>query len=513
MPQEVENKEVKGNIEQKAKSDVIDSKKIDLYINNNDNDQEQGISLMNIFGYLKRRFHIFIYVILITFILGLLIPYIVYYIKDKKDVAVAVLALDYEGAEQGLAPDGSSLDISYIKSSYIIQNALSSVELSKNVSVASIQSNIVITGILTDATKETQEKLDNLLEVKSSEYAKLLQTFTLEYRAQYIITLNNGFKDGNSKTKLPSEEVSILLSSIIESYVKYYNDTYLDHTLPNNQLGAVDTDTLDYLDILDEIYSSLTYLEGYCEAKSHYLNDFRTSDGLSFSDLASVIYTIKSSDIDYIYSYIYLNNVFKDSHMALTNYKYQKREATLELSEVNESITTIKNSIDNYKTDKVVISSTDNNQLQEVEITSDYYNELVGRLTALNNQKSTLEERITILDNRITKLEGEPATAEQVAKASEYVDNALNNAKSIYNIVNKHSQELFSSNAYNNSFMHTIITSEADSLKDNLKLFAIGAGAGLFIGLVIWFSDAFILEFKNSKKDLDAKEASINNEK
>ena len=304
-----------------------------------------------------------------------------------------------------------------------------------------------------------------------------------------------------------------MLSSIIDAYSRYFNDTYLDHSLPNNQIGAIDTDTLDYLDILDEIQSSLTYYEGYCNEKSTYVKDFRASDGLSFEDLASVINTIKSSDIDYIYSYIYLNNIFKDSHMALTNYKYQKREATLELSEVNESITTIKNSIDNYKTDKVVISSTDNNQPQEIEITSDYYNELVGRLTDLNNRKSSLEERITILDNRITKLEGEPATAEQVAKANEYVNSALNNAKSIFSIVNNHSKELYSSNAYNNSFMHTIITSEVDSISDYAKLFLIGAVAGLFIGLVAWVGDAFILEFKNSKKEFDAKEAMINNEK
>ena len=493
-----DNEELVKQEEVKEES-ILDSKKIDLYINNKDN--EQGISIMNIFGYLKQRFHIFIYVILITFMLGLLIPYMIYSFTGKDDSAVAVLGLDYSGADSGLAPNGSNLDISYIKSSYIIQNALSDVTLSKEITVAQVQSNLTITGILTDSTKRQQEVLDKLLEEKSNEYAKQIQNFMLNYRSQYIISLDSVFKSGNSKIKLSSDETSRLLAAILNAYADYFNEAYLDDSLPNNYIGAIDANTLDYLDILDEVQFSLSYLESYCDSKSSYVSGFRASDGLSFNDLSSIIRTIRSSDIDYIYSYIYLNNISKDSYMALTSYKYQKREATLQLSETNEAITTIKNSIDNYQTDKVVISTTDSNQVKEVEITSDYYNELVGRLTSLNNQKSTLEERITILTNRINRLEGAPATDEQVAKAGEYVDSALENARRIYDVVYSHSQELFSSNAYNNRYMHSIITYESDSITNYLKIFVIGAAGGLFIGIVAWGIDAFVLEFKNSSKE------------
>ena len=473
MPEEIKTNE-------QTNETLADSKKIDLYINNNEGDSEAGISIMNIFGYMKQRFHIFVFVILITLIIGLLVPVLMYEVKGNKEQAIAVLGLDYNGAEEGLAPDGKALDISYIKSSYIIQNALNSVKLHKEVSTALVQANLVITGVLTDGTKQKLEIIDKLEAAKSAEFAKLIQDFSLEYRAQYIISLDNEFIDGRKKITLSSSDLNHLLAAIVSAYNDYFNETYQDHKLPTNNMEAIDINTLDYLDVLDEVSTFLTSLESYCATKANVIPGFRASDGMSFVDLVDVIHTIKESDIDYIYSYIYLNNVSKNYSEQLANYKYQKRQANLELSEVNENIATTKNSID---------------------VTSDYYNELVLSLTSLNERKSALEERITVLDNRITMLEGAPATAEQVNKAESYVASAISNANNIYNIVNNCSNELLSSNAYQNSYMHSIVTSEASSIKDSLKLFAIGAGAGLFIGVAIWAVDAFILEVRNNKRE------------
>ena len=210
------------------------SKKIDLYINNND-DAEQGISIMNVFATLGKRFHVYIFVMIIGLFAGLLVPTMMYTFKDKTETAVTVLSFDYDEAEEGKAPDGSDLDISYIKSSYIIQNALSNVTLSKDVSTAQVQSNLTITGILTDETKQKIEIVNKLEELKNSDYAKLLAELELKYRAQYIISINNIFKDGNNKVILPSTDLSHLLSSIMNAYSEYFIETYQDKVLPLRQ--------------------------------------------------------------------------------------------------------------------------------------------------------------------------------------------------------------------------------------------------------------------------------------
>ena len=142
-----EEKKLKAK-EQQSES-LADSKKIDLYINN-EKDEQQGISIMNVFSRLKKRFHIYGFVMLIGLLVGLLVPTIMYVAKDKNDTAVAIVGLDYEGAEEGLDPKGEKLDITYIKSSYVVQTALNNVVLPQKVSASQVQSNLKITGILTE---------------------------------------------------------------------------------------------------------------------------------------------------------------------------------------------------------------------------------------------------------------------------------------------------------------------------------------------------------------------------
>ena len=190
MPEEKEALKPKKKAKEEAQS-LEDSKKIDLYINNNQEDQEQGISIMNIFSTLGKRFKIFGWLILCTFLVGLLVPTLIYQFKDKNEQAVSILSLDYAGAEVGKDPYGNNLDITYLKSSYIVNNALNNVTLSKKLSTAQVQNNIKITGILTDETKQQKEILDKLLEEKNNEYGKLIQQFVLRYRPQFIITVDN----------------------------------------------------------------------------------------------------------------------------------------------------------------------------------------------------------------------------------------------------------------------------------------------------------------------------------
>ena len=500
MPEE---KKKEPNVTNKEES-LADSKKIDLYVNNGD--EEQGISLMNVFATLGKRFRLYLWVMIIGLMAGLLVPTLMYSFKTKRDSAIAIVGLDYENAEQGLAPDGSKLDISYIKSSYVVENALKKVTLSKKVNTAQVQSNLVVTGILTDETKQKLDILEDLKEAKNNDYSKILQNLELQYRAQYIISIGNVFKDNNKKTIVPSEDLAKLLNAITTSYAEYFIETYQDRNLPDNRLNALRTDTLDYLDILDEINDSLEYLQEYCEKSEEIIPNFRSTSGVSFKDLASQIEMFRNGQIDYIYSYIYLNNVSKDTDLQITKYQYQKRQAELELNEINANIIDLENAITNYQFSITKVPAPDGTSWTEIEVKDEQYNALVNRLTELNEQKSTLEERIKILQDRITKLGGAEATAEQKEKAQGYVNSALATAVSFYDLVNKSAQELFASNAYQNKYMHTVVTSESEKFSESLKSFLIGAGVGLGLGLVLWISDAFIIEFKAVKKANEARE-------
>lgn len=502
-----EEKEVKA-LEKQDNESLADSKKIDLYINNNQEDQEQGISIMNVFTTLGKRFHLYVFVMIATFLLGLLVPTLMYTFKDKRESAVAVLGFDYEGAEQEKAPDGSPFDITLIKSSYIVQNALDNVTLTKKVTTAQIQSNITITRPLTDDTKRMQEVIQELKDAKHNDYAELVKNFQLKYRNQYFIFLQNGFSENNgrNKVKLDTNDLNHLLSAITNAYNDYYVDTYLVKSLPDDLLSAVNEDTLDYLEILDNVSASLDYLARYCNDRAASLPNYRTKDGVSFADLSNIISTLQSVDIQYIYSYIDLNNIYKDKLVLKTYCEMQKKQAELDLAEENTHIATLESSIASFPTGSISIQAQDGTQTN-VPYVNPEKNKLELELTAANENKSALQEKIKKLEDRIAKLDGPEATAEQKAKADEYVSNALVDARKVYTTVSNNTEELFNSNAYQSRYMHKITTSDSERFSESLKLFLIGAAAGLAVGLVAWVADAFIIEFKAVKKANENKEA------
>ena len=143
----------------------------------------------------------------------------------------------------------------------------------------------------------------------------------------------------------------------------------------------------------------------------------------------------------------------------------------------------------------------------DVPHTEEEYNKLVLELVNLNERKSELAEKISTLTDRIAKLDGTPATDAQKQEADAYVAKALADSRSIYELVNKSSQELFGSNAYKSVYMHAVTTTDNERFSDNIKLFLIGAGAGLAVGVILWVADAFILEFRAVRKANEAKEA------
>ena len=505
MPKKEEQLEQKKVVNEN--DNLTDSKKIDLYINNNDKDEQQGISIMNVFSRLKQRFHIYLWVMVSTLLVGLLVPAMIYTFKDKKESAVAILGFDYGGASEGQAPDGNALDITYLKSSYIVQNALNEVTLSKQVNTAQVQSNLEITGILTDETKRQMEILDSLKEGKSEDYGKMLQEFTKQYRTQYVISLKNGFVDGNNKVRLSNDDLSHLLSAVAKSYHEYFVETYQDIELPANEVAAIDVDFLDYLELLDKASASLTNLQSYCTNRAGLMGGFRSDEGLSFEDLSAMIGTLRDSKINDLYSIIYLNNIAKDRYLLLTSYKNRLEIVKNQLDVVDANIATTEDAITKAAAaeDVVVVTSTDGTS-QTYHLKSAYYNQLLGERLDLLASKSSLEEEQALLEYRISILEGPEATPEQKAMVEDGVEDILETTKGLFTKVTNASKQLFTSNSYQYRYMHYITTYESEKFSDNIKLFAIGGGVGLLLGVAIWVIDAFALEFRAVKKANEALE-------
>ena len=94
------------------------------------------------------------------------------------------------------------------------------------------------------------------LHIKNNDYSKILQNLELEYRAQYIVSIGNVFKDGNRKFTVPSEDLSKLLNAITTSYSEYFIETYQKIQLPSNPLNSIGVAPIDLISILQALKKS-----------------------------------------------------------------------------------------------------------------------------------------------------------------------------------------------------------------------------------------------------------------
>ena len=490
--------------------------RIEVYLKNDEIavPEEAELSLLNVFNNMKKSFRLYAWVMLLTFTLGLVIPYLSILFKKNYETVSAVITYEYAGASQLKAPDGSNLDVGFLKNSRIISDALRDSHLSKTISVNSISENISISRMLSSDTRQQLEIMEKVNEANSTtndpqKYIDAVNGVNYSYKNQYIITLKNGFGNEDDAVSLSGEELSILLNNIIDSYQEYFFENYDNFKLPDNTIEDINLDELDYIEWMDNMDDILEHLSSYCTStvKSEYYNYRSAIDGLSFADINKMINLIKSVRVDYLYSYLYYNSISKDKDSLVTKFKYQKRTLNHTLNTVIENIKSGEELIAGYKNSNILINRPSTDGSEAADITSksitDYYNNLILKQENLYNQKTSLELRIDNLDDKIQGY----TNAENSAASISIVENEINEVNKIvrqlYSLTRRHAEDIINGEAYKNSFMSKINSTFYGGFFEagNIKIILIGGAAGLFLGFALWFGYSFIKEWK----DADAK--------
>lgn len=475
---------------------------------------EMELDLMNVFSNMGKKKRIYIWVIILSVLIGLFVPILIFYQNKKIESVSAVLTFTYPLATNLKAPDNTDLDVGFIMSSHIVQRALSDLMLSDKLSISSVSSNINVKRMLADETLQQLEILERfdsatLNTTNTDSYVNMVNGIEYSYKPQYIISLENGFRSGNGSKKifLSGEDLSNLLNHIISEYKLFFFETYEEFEIPDNRISDVSLSELDYIEWLDSISEILDSLNEYCKntARYGYLNFRSPSDGISFNDISRIINLIKKVRIEYIYSFVYYNYLSKDSENTVTKFDYKLRELNRSLEVINSQIKNGAILISNYKNDNILVARQKNESEEPSELNAtsvtDYYNGLILNQASLFKKRSDLQlivKNITDKRNGFSKKTGSAKNLETAEKEMGELENVL---QSLYELIKFHAEEIVESISYTGSFISSIdavYTSSSIFSKDSLIKLATGAGIGFFIGLLLWGLDGLILEFKNS---------------
>ena len=494
-----------------------EKQQINLIVNRPSEEGVTEIDLARVFRNMRKKLRIYIWVMLLCFTAGVCAALLLYQVSKKPLTVSSVVTLKYDVVKRNssgrvnsrtpvkdlTAPDGKELDLSQVTSSYVLQTAMDGLTLSQPVTLAELRDNIQIDRILTEDSRRKQEVASRMIDDKTSGAYTQVQNIDLTYINSFVVSLTNGF--GQKKVMLTDTELRLILDRVMAAYNEYMVSTYADLRLPDNEIDAIDIQAQDIPESLDMLRTAVQNLYSYCASEPSSIRSYRSwRTGRSLNDLMADLQTVRAVNVNYLYAYVYANNIVRDHDDIITSYQYRLRNLQTKLAAVEEKIATNQNILDNYKNDEIFVSMQESDTSRSTKTTTDYYNSLIIEQADNFNSVAKLEEQIADIEDKLEKLDAAKTDTSLVidpAKAEAELSSVIDICRRAYDQISEQFQEIIDSPSFTTYADHSVAQGESKGLFSAAKKIALGGFAGLFIACGFWFLSGIAPEFRLKKED------------
>lgn len=421
-----------------------------LQVENNEG-EEEAIDLVNIAGYMKQKWKFFAYVLVIAVCTGFILAVAVQGLQGifgEKSYATAVINFSFEGIDEGKDPSGGLFDVTKLKSTTVINDALEELGWDGG-NVEEIRANLKIQGVIPDSVKQ-QIAVINTVAEDAVEYYTTIEDLNY-FPSQYTVTLQRC-------KGMSGDETRELLDAILLSYRKYFMDSYAGMTALGFAMEVLDVRAYDYMQASDMIGNELDVIEDYVEAKAQEAPNFRAnSTGLTFGDLASSISTVRRLDLNNFISFVQTNNLTRDAGVQIDYYNYQIKQYNLEIQELQTQRSNVDRTIEAYEKNPVIVMS-NQESVTETTQTDEYYNSLLQQKLDLNREISELNTALNETYDMVNALNASEQSLkeEDYAYADSLLDSLLTTVESWGKLVQQTTEEYFEAELYANAYRISI---------------------------------------------------------
>lgn len=458
---------------------------------------EEGISLRELLLILIHGKKTIIWLTLVVFLISVIGATVAPNIKiGTKGTIQTAVQLYFGGIEIGQNPAGGNYDVNEIKSADVLQNAIDNIDFgSHKVPLEKLKSNISFQAVVPDSVAKT---LENLKEIKDDEI-KMQQLEKLDgYSDIYIVKLNLADDLG-----LNEEQGRMLLDNIILEYKEQLIDKYGDNAVLADVFASdVDLEQYDYIQAADILNDQLERMELYVNNHMPQTDVDSTVTGVNPADISSALASIRTVDMERIYTMIGAFYLTKDPAKVVARYEQLAEDKEKAAAQYYEEAAAIKGAIVNYKKDEQTVVLGDMGA-EPLNLSNENkeYNNLVTQYIEAGTKAANATE-----DARYYRSEAErfrtalPANRENSLKAALTEDNiSLLKEKLVYwtGIINETAKDYSSETTYQHYAEQLMPARTYDSLEEGPNLFliaAIGLVLGLVLGILVVLFRAYMRE-------------------
>lgn len=251
-------------------------------------------------------------IVLVSIAMGLL--FYAYFSGKQSYTASAIIQYRNSEAVQGLAADGTEIDVTEIYSAEVMTKVFEKLGLnfSEN-NMDAIRAGVRVEAIQSEEESTVQEALNEKGEVSEEKPTMYLVSYTVSSRS----------------VQNAADFSKQILNVMLSTYVETYAENHVNSQIPLYSVAGVYDKDYDYIEMVELLDSAVSRALDQLSYKESI--DFRSADtGYSFSDLNQEFSLLDTIDIPNAFEYVLGNKVTKSQDILLSKYENRIRTALLE---------------------------------------------------------------------------------------------------------------------------------------------------------------------------------------
>ena len=355
---------------------------------------------------ISRRWLILVFAIILGLILSLL-NFLV--LNPSKESVSASMELLYDGAAEGLSPNGQPFSIDSIKNSGLLTTAIEESGLVGVISAEELAQNMVVRGAYPSNIISQIESVQSLFSADPTREIGVDEYYPTTYR----IAINNSFKN-----KLSASQLKLLLSSVISGYKQYYVDSYSSGIDWSSLENIWDPESYDYSQAVTTLSMYLDTIRKYAGELNSAEPTFAMPDGSNFAALVLRANTIASNDLQSLSANITINALSKDVARLRGQYNYEIEQLSNKLEGLYTELDNVNSLIEKYDKDSDIYYNSGDSIITVEGQSKETYEALMDKKSLVANDISSILISIDDYKNKLNYLD---ASAE-AGSADVYTD-------------------------------------------------------------------------------------------
>ena len=354
-------------------------------------------------------------------IAGVIIAGVQFLGNPDRTSASASLQFSFDGAAEGLAPNGEHFDLSAMASDEVLTAALNESGLAEKYTAEQIRDCLLVQGEYPENIVSQLTSYESVLDFNASRNLTISQYHPTLFR----VTLYNDFDK-----KIAQKDLTALLENLIAAWKKDFSETYAMGTPSVNVQWNLEN--YDYPQQLTIVSRLMTQARDYA-LKMYETEPLLKVNGYTFNDIAVRLAALNESDISRLNANITMNALTRNILRQITQYQYTLKELNTELAKKKDQLEQLDALIASYKKNEVIYLTTSDSLTKIDGNSSQTYDELTTIRKTVADEIADINGEISLNQQRLDAMLANSGlgtaagqTAEQPAETSAEGETAQN---------------------------------------------------------------------------------------